>query len=43
MFKIRYFLPYQQCWKTQTFNNLNQAQRMISFYQSCGSSAYLIR
>ena len=42
MFIIRYFTPYQQQWRTQSFNTLEEANRMIEFYLSCGSSAHLI-
>ena len=39
MFTIRYFTPYRQEWRTQTFSTLDEAQRMIEFYRSCGSPA----
>lgn len=42
MFTIRYFTPYQQQWRTQTFPTLDEAQRMIDFYRSCGSPAKLV-
>ena len=42
MFVIRYFRPYTQDWNTQSFNTLDEANRMIDFYRSCGSSASLI-
>lgn len=42
VFTIRYFTPYQQQWRTQTFSTLDEAKRMIEFYKSCGSPAELI-
>ena len=42
MFKIRYFTPYQQQWREQTFPTLDEAKRMVEFYLSCGSPAELI-
>lgn len=42
MFLIRYFTPYSQQWRTQSFPTLNDANRMIQFYISCGSPAHLI-
>jgi hypothetical protein len=42
VFTIRYFTPYQQQWRTQTFSTLDEAQRMVSFYQSCGSPCHLV-
>ncbi len=42
MFVIRYFRPYTQDWKTQSFNTIEEANRMIDFYRSCGSSAQLV-
>ncbi len=42
MFTIRYFTPYQQQWRTQTFSTLDEAKRMVEFYKSCGSPAELI-
>jgi hypothetical protein len=42
MFTIRYFTPYQQQWRTQSFPTLDEAQRMIQFYLSCGSPAELV-
>jgi len=42
MFKIRYFTPYQQQWRTQSFSTLDEAKRMVEFYKSCGSPAELI-
>ena len=42
MFTIRYFTPYQQQWRTQSFSTLDEAQRMVQFYLSCGSPSELI-
>lgn len=42
MFSIRYFAPYSYQWYTQSFATLQEANRMITFYLSNGSSAYLI-
>jgi len=42
MFTIRYFTPYQQVWRTQSFPTLEEANRMVEFYRSCGSPAELI-
>jgi hypothetical protein len=42
MFTIRYFTPYQQEWRTQTFSTLDEAKRMVDFYRSCGSPANLV-
>jgi len=42
MFLIRYQTPYTQEWRTQSFNTLQEAQSMVSFYQSCGSPAHLV-
>jgi len=47
MYQITYQVPYPSYglleeWRTQTFNTLNEAERMIKFYISCGSPARLI-
>ena len=42
MFKIRYFAPYTQSWRVQTVSTKEEAEKMIAFYVSCGSTAYLI-
>lgn len=39
MFKIRYFAPYAQQWRTETFDTKCQAEERIAFYRSCGSPA----
>jgi hypothetical protein len=43
MFTITYQTPYNSCeWRTQSFSTLDEAQRMVEFYRSCGSPAHLI-
>lgn len=43
MFTITYQTPYHnQEWRTQSFSTLDEANRMIEFYRSCGSPAHLI-
>jgi hypothetical protein len=43
MFTISYQTPYNQCeWRTQSFPTLDEAERMLAFYISCGSPAKLI-
>jgi hypothetical protein len=43
MFKITYQTPYNNCeWRIQSFNTLEEAERMVAFYLSCGSPAKLI-
>ena len=42
-FTIKYQTPYNQCeWRTQSFTTLDEANRMIAFYRSCGSPAELV-
>ena len=42
-YTITYQTPYNQCeWRTQSFTTLDEAQRMIEFYKSCGSPAELV-
>jgi hypothetical protein len=42
-YTITYQTPYNQCeWRTQSFTTLDEAQRMIEFYKSCGSPARLV-
>jgi hypothetical protein len=44
MFTITYQTPYNSCeWRFQTFPTLEEAERMIAFYISCGSPAHLIK
>jgi hypothetical protein len=43
MFTITYQTPYNSCeWRTQTFPTLEEAERMIEFYRSCGSPSHLV-
>ena len=36
-------MPYNECeWRTQSFPTLDEAERQIEFYKSCGSSAELL-
>jgi hypothetical protein len=42
-FTIQYQTPYNNCeWRLQSFDTLEEAERMIEFYQSCGSPAKLM-
>ena len=42
-YTITYQTPYNQCeWRTQSFTTLDEAQRMVEFYKSCGSPAELL-
>ena len=42
-FTITYQTPYNNCeWRTQSFTTKEEAERMIAFYQSCGSPAKFI-
>jgi hypothetical protein len=42
-YTITYQTPYNHCeWRTQSFATLDEAQRMIEFYRSCGSPAELL-
>jgi hypothetical protein len=44
MYEVTYQTPYNQCeWRSQFFQNLDEAKRMVEFYRSCGSPAKLIR
>lgn len=43
MFTITYQTPYNSReWRTQTFSTLEEAERMIEFYRSCGSPSHLV-
>ena len=43
MYQVSYQIPYNDCeWRSQYFNTLEEAERMIDFYRSCGSPAKLI-
>jgi uncharacterized membrane protein YukC len=46
-FTIKYQIPYPTAplleeWRTQTFDNKLQAEKMIKFYKECGSPASFI-
>jgi hypothetical protein len=42
-YTITYQTPYNECeWRTQSFTTLDEAQRMVAFYKSCGSPAELV-
>ena len=41
-FMIRVLRPYTQDWHFQSFSTMDEAQRMIQFYKSCGSPAELV-
>jgi hypothetical protein len=42
-YTITYQTPYNQCeWRTQSFTTLDEAERMVEFYKSCGSPARLV-
>ena len=43
MYQVSYQIPYNDCeWRSQYFNTLDEAERMVEFYKSCGSPARLI-
>jgi hypothetical protein len=43
MYKITYQVPYNNCeWRFQSFSTLDEANRMIEFYRSCGSPSKLV-
>lgn len=40
--EVRYQTPYNQCeWRSQWFATLEEAQRMVDFYLSCGSPSHI--
>ena len=39
MFTITYKAPYTDAVRYQSFNTVEEAQRMIAFYASCGTKA----
>lgn len=42
MYEVTYQTPYNnQEWRSQFFNTLQEAERMVEFYKSCGSPAKL--
>jgi hypothetical protein len=41
-YEVRFQTPYNACeWRSQFFRTLDEAERMIAFYISCGSPAHL--
>jgi hypothetical protein len=41
-YEVRYQVPYNACeWRSQWFPTLEEAERMVDFYRSCGSPAHL--
>ncbi len=41
-YEVRYRTPYgDQQWRSQWFPTLDEAERMVAFYISCGSPAHL--
>lgn len=41
-YEVRYQTPYNACeWRSQWFRTLEEAERMVDFYRSCGSPAHL--
>ena len=41
-FEVRYQTPYNNCdWRSQWFRTLDEAERMVAFYLSCGSPAHV--
>jgi len=40
--EVRYQTPYGECeWRSQWFPTLEEAQRMVEFYLSCGSPSHI--
>lgn len=40
--EVRYQTPYGDCeWRSQWFNTLAEAERMVDFYKSCGSPSHI--
>ena len=40
--EVRYQTPYGDCqWRSQWFNTLAEAERMVEFYRSCGSPSHI--
>jgi hypothetical protein len=44
--EVRYQVPYPAAglneeWRSQWFPNLEQAERMVKFYKSCGSPSHI--
>jgi hypothetical protein len=42
MIEVRFQNPYGDCeWRSQWFDSLDFAERMVDFYLSCGSPAHI--
>ena len=40
--EVRYQTPYGECeWRSQWFPTLDEAERMVDFYRSCGSPSHI--
>jgi hypothetical protein len=40
--EVRYQTPYNaQEWRSQFFGTLDEAERMVDFYRSCGSPSHI--
>ena len=40
--EVRYQTPYGECeWRSQWFPTLDEAERMVTFYRSCGSPSHI--
>jgi len=40
--EVRYQTPYGDCqWRSQWFPTLAEAERMVTFYKSCGSPSHV--
>ena len=40
--EVRYQTPYGECeWRSQWFPTLDEAERMVDFYRSCGSPSHV--
>jgi len=40
--EVRYQTPYNQTeWRSQWFPTLDEAERMVTFYKSCGSPSHI--
>ena len=44
LYEVKYQIPYNNLeWRVQSFQSKDEAERMIIFYQSCGTKAHLIQ
>ncbi len=40
--EVRFQTPYNACeWRSQWFPTLDEAERMVDFYRSCGSPSHI--